>query len=217
MSRLFPVMLDLRGWPCAVLGGGPMAEEKVRLFEGSGARLVWIAEEAGGALAAMAAEGRLEWRRKKPEPADLAGFRLAISALGDPEANRTMAEAAERLGVLFNAADDPAHCRFLLPSVHRQGDVVIAVSTSGKCPALAVRIREQCARIFDQAYAQFLEIADELRPRIRESVPSFSARKKLWYRLADSEALGLLRRGDRAGARQEMDRLVESAAKEAVR
>jgi len=216
MSRLFPAMLDLRGWPCAVLGSGPMAEEKVRLFEDTGARLVLIAEEADSELSAMAAQGLLEWRRKKPEPADLAGFRLAISALGDPEANRAMAAAAERLGVLFNAADDPGHCRFLLPSVHRQGDLLIAVSTSGKCPALAVRVREQCERIFDKAYADFLEIADEFRRKIRQSVPSFSARRQLWYRLADSEALGLLRRGDRAGARQALEQLVESAVKEAV-
>ena len=217
MNRLFPVMLDLRGWPCAVLGGGAMAAEKVRLFEGSGARLVLIAEEAAGELAAEAAQGRLEWRRKKPEPADLAGFRLAISALGDPAANRAMAEAAERLGVLFNAADDPAHCRFLLPSVHRQGDLVIAVSTSGKCPALAVRVREQCARMFDEAYADFLEIADAFRHKIRESIHSFPARRELWYRMADSEALDLLRRGDLEGAKQALERLAESAAKEAAR
>lgn len=211
MSALFPLMLDLRGWRCAVLGGGEMAEAKVRLFEGTGARVVLIAEEATAALQQLAAAGALEWRRRAPGPLELAEFRLVISTLADPAANAAFAQAAERAGVLFNAADDPANCRFFLPSVHRQGDLVIAVSTSGKCPALAVRIREKCMDLFDRAYADFLEMAGELRPKIAAAVQHFPERRRLWYRIVDSAALGLLRAGRRTEARRLAEELIEAA------
>ncbi|MGC8758666.1 MAG: precorrin-2 dehydrogenase/sirohydrochlorin ferrochelatase family protein [Bryobacteraceae bacterium] len=216
MNSLFPVMLDLRGWPCAVLGGGPMAEEKVRLLEETGARLVLISEEATPTLRARAGEGALEWRRRRPVPEDVRGFRLVISALGDPAANAAFAEAAEVAGVLFNAADDPPRCRFLLPSVHRQGSLVIAVSTGGKCPALAVRIREKLADLFDQAYADFLDLAAEFRPSISSQIRDFAARKKLWYRIADSPALELLRRGRRSEARTVIEKLIFSQKENAA-
>lgn len=214
MSALFPVMLDLRGWPCAVLGGNAMAEEKVRLFEGTGARLVLIAEEATPALRQLAAHGAIEWRQRHPRPEDLAEFRLAISAVASREDNAAFAEAAERAGVLFNAADDPAHCRFLLPSVHRQGALVLAVSSSGRCPALAVRIRQRLASIFDAAYAEFLELCEEWRPRISGRIADFSRRRQLWYSLVDSQAIPLLREGRREEARRLAEVLIEAAEKE---
>lgn len=216
MSALFPLMLDLHGWPCAVLGGGTMAEEKVRLLENTGARLVLIAEQASGTLQQLAASGALEWRRRTPVPADVAEFRLVISTLADRATNAALAEAAARAGVLFNAADDPEHCRFYLPSVHRQGDLVIAVSTSGKCPALAVRIRQECARVFDRAYADFLAMAGELRPRVAEMIRDFGVRRRLWYRIVDSAALDLLRAGRPAEARRVAEDLIAAAAEREV-
>ncbi len=213
MSALFPVMLDLRGWPCAVLGGGPMAEEKVRVLLAADARITVIAPELAPELHSLAAEGRIAWIARAPQPEDLRRFRLAISAL-DRARNALFAEAAERERVLFNAADDPAHCRFLLPSVHRQGDLLIAVSTSGKCPALAVRLRERFQREFGPHYATFLELAGSLRGRIARAVPGFEARRALWYRVADSPALELLRQGREDDARAAMEAIVSEAAKE---
>lgn len=214
MSALFPVMLDLRGWPCAVLGGGAMAEEKVRTLLAAEAQITVIAETLVAPLEELAALGRIAWRAERPRPAHLADFRLAISALGDGGCNAELAAEAERLGVLFNAADDPAHCRFLLPSVHRQGDLVIAVSTAGKCPALAVRLRERFQREFGPHYGQFLELCGALREHISRALPDFGARRRLWYRLVDSAALALLREGRPQEARATMERLVEGARKE---
>ncbi len=213
MSALFPVMLDLRGWPCAVLGGGPMAEEKVRVLLAADAHLTVIAPELAPGLEPLAAEGRIAWIARAPQPEDLRRFRLAISAL-DHASNARFAEAAERERVLFNAADDPSHCRFLLPSVHRQGDLLIAVSTSGKCPALAVRLRERFQREFGPHYARFLELAASLRGRIARAIPDFRARRALWYRLADSTALELLRQGREDDARAAMEAIMSEAMKE---
>jgi siroheme synthase-like protein len=214
MSALFPVMLDLRGWPCAVLGGGAMAEEKVRNLLAAEAQITLIAETVIAPLEELAALGRIAWRAERPCKEHLAQFRLAISALGGGGINAELAAEAERLGVLFNAADDPAHCRFLLPSVHRQGDLVIAVSTAGKCPALAVRLRERFQREFGPHYGQFLSLCGSFREQIARVFPEFGARRRLWYRLVDSPALALLRDGRPQEARAALEGLIEGARKE---
>lgn len=214
MNTLLPLMLDLRGWPCAVLGGSAMAEEKVLTLLAAEADITVIAPSLTPALHELADAGRIEWLERDPGPEHLQGFRLAISALMDSARNAQLAREAERLGVLFNAADDPPHCRFILPSVHRQGGLLIAVSTSGRCPALAVRLRERLAAEFGPHYAKFLDMASELRRRMASTVPDFSTRRRLWYRIVDSSALALLRDGRDAEARAEVEAILSGTRKE---
>ncbi len=214
MNALLPLMLDLRGWRCAVLGGKAMAEEKVRTLLAAEAAITVISSSLTPALHDLANAGRIEWLERDPRPDDLRGFRLVISALMDSSRNAGFQREAERLAVLFNAADDPAHCRFILPSVHRQGDLLIAVSTSGRCPALAVRLRERFAAEFGPPYAKFLELAAELRRRLSAAVPDFAARRRIWYRIVDSHALELLRAGREADARAEVEAILTTTQKE---
>ncbi len=214
MSALLPLMLDLRGWRSAVLGGNAMAEEKVRTLLAAEAAITVIASSLTPALHELANAGRIEWVDRDPRPEHLQGFRLAISALMDAGRNAALAREAERLGVLFNAADDPARCRFLLPSVHRQGDLLIAVSTSGRCPALAVRLKERFAAEFGPHYAKFLDLAAELRRRLAAAVPDFATRRSLRYRIVDSPVLELLRAGRESDARAELEAILGETRKE---
>lgn len=217
MSALFPVMLDLRGWPCVVFGGGAMAEEKVRALLAAEAQVTVIAGELTPELEALAGLHRIAWLAEEPRPAHLAGFRLAISALGSSEANAALASEAERQRVLFNAADDPPYCRFQMPAVHRQGDLLIAISTHGRCPALAARLRERFALEFGAHYAEFLSLCAEIRERIRRSIPDFASRRALWRRLVDSPVIEELRAGRTEEARAAAERLLaEAGAREAA-
>jgi siroheme synthase-like protein len=181
MQHPFPVFLNLTGRPCVVFGSGPMAAEKVAAMEAAGALVRSVVET--------------------PQPADLAGAFLAVSTWMNPGINRTLFEEAGKRGVLFNALDDPPHCGFYFPAVHRQGALVVALSTSGQCPALAVRLKEKLAAWIGPEYGQFLSLAAAVRARIRQSGLSFAERRRIWYRVVDSPALDLLRadRRDEAG------------------
>jgi siroheme synthase-like protein len=167
MSWTYPVFLDLRGKQVLVIGEGPLAEEKIRGLVRAGALVVTM--------------NAAEWT-----PESLDGVFLMVSATGDRAFNATVFEEAERRGVLCNSLDDPPHCRFIYPSIHRQGDLTIAVSTNGKCPAIAVRIREQLEQQYGPEYADFLEMAGALRKRIAEQIPDFGERRAFWYDLVDS-------------------------------
>src|SRR5256884_2908346 len=115
---------------------------------------------------------------------------------------------AEREGVLLNAVDDLDHCSFIAPAIHREGDITVAVSTSGKSPALAARLRQRVARLIGPAEARLCELLGELRPEVAARVPDTRARTTLWYRIVDSDVIEFVRRGDLEGARERIDELV---------
>lgn len=107
--------------------------------------------------------------------------------------------------MLVNVVDDVPLCDFIAPSVIRQGDLTVAISTSGKAPALAVRIRESLEEKFGPEYARFLELAGAIRQSLAEKNPDFNTRRTLWYRLVDSDILDLLRAGDEDAAYQKIE------------
>jgi len=201
--RYYPVLLDLRGRRAVVAGGGPIAEGKVVPLVDGGAAVTVVAPDLTPGLAALAREGRLTHVARPYAPGDLDDAYLAIAATDDPEVNHAVHAEAEAKGVLINVVDDPPYCGFILPSILRRGDLVVAVSTSGNAPALAVRVRERLERELGDEYARFLALAGSIRTPLAERYPDFQIRKRLWYRLVDSDVLALLRSGDevRAGER----------------
>src|SRR5205823_1957899 len=136
-----------------------------------------------------------------------------IAATDDRAANRAVWAEAEARGVLLNAVDDLPHCSFIAPAIHRQGDVAVAVSTGGKSPALAVRLRERIGRLIGPEYATLLELLGELRAELARRVADTRIRTRLRYRIVDSDAIALVRRGDVAGARRRLEQLVQAAGR----
>lgn len=198
----YPVFLDLAGRGCVVIGGGPAAEDKVHGLLASGAAVTVVAEEVTRGLAALAAAGRIDRHRRGFAAGDLAGARLAVVCAQPPEVVSAVWEESRRLGVLVNTIDDVAHCDFIAPAVVRRGDLQIAVSTGGRAPALAVRLREKLERELGEEHARFLEMAGAVRSALAERRPDFAERRDLWYRLVDSDVLDLLRRGEDGAAAQ---------------
>ena len=205
MAFSFPVFLDLAGKAVLVAGGGPMAEEKVLALLETGAKITLMAQEVTAKLAALASAERIDWVRTPYADGEMLGYALVISAL-DRAANARLFREAESRGILFNAVDDPKHCRFIFASTHRSGDLTLAISTNGHAPALAVRLRERLAGEIGPEYGEFLELAEKIRPAIGAQIGEFTRRKALWYRLIDSPALALLR----AGRKREAESLLKN-------
>jgi uroporphyrin-III C-methyltransferase / precorrin-2 dehydrogenase / sirohydrochlorin ferrochelatase len=202
----YPVLLDLRGRRAVVVGGGAVAEAKVGPLLDAGAAVTLVAPTLTPGLALRAREAGLAHVARAYVAGDLEGAHLAIAATDDPDVNHAVHAEAEARGVLINVVDDPPYCGFILPSILRRGDLVVAVSTSGNAPALAVRIRERIERELGEEYARFLVLAGSLRKPLAEKYPDFQVRKRLWYRLVDSDVLALLRAGDESRA---LERITE--------
>jgi siroheme synthase-like protein len=173
----YPVMLDLTGRPCLVVGGGAVAERKVEGLLAVGARVTVVSPWLSDGLLASATEGRLHWTPRRYRPSDVAGFRLVIVATDEPGITLDVAREARECGAWVNCADDPAHCDFTLPSVLRRGALTVSVSTGGGSPALARLVREELEGLLPPDYADLAAIVAEVRRslRARDAAPPWDA------------------------------------------
>ncbi len=146
MPRYYPVYLDVQGRRCAVFGGNSEAERKVNYLLESGADVMFHApaSHTTGGLKAMAAAGKVAWRKRAYRKGDLEGAWLAIVAdTTDPDRNELVFREARERNVVLNVMDVPHLCTFIAPAVVQRKDVTVAVSTGGASPALARRLREE--------------------------------------------------------------------------
>jgi siroheme synthase-like protein len=211
MAWNFPVCLNLEGRRCLVIGSGWSTPEKVRGLLSAGAQVTVLAQEAAGEIETLAASSAIRWERREYRTGDLQGFFLAVATHEDRSRNEAPWRESIARNMLFNAVDDPLRCGFTYPAIHRQGDITIAVSTNGKCPALGVRLRRKIERDVGPEYAAMAQMLGELRAEIAARIPEFGRRKELWGRLVDSDCLERIRRGDAEGARAELRALVGQA------
>jgi precorrin-2 dehydrogenase / sirohydrochlorin ferrochelatase len=164
MSKpLFPIFLKLEARKCVIVGGGMIAEQKLSSLLEAGALVTVISPAATATIERYAREGLITWSNKVFEPVDLEGALLVIAATAHREIDEAIYREAERRGVLCNAVDDPPRCQFYYPSVIRRGDLQIAISTNGKSPALAQRLRKELEITFDATYEYWLEWLGRVR------------------------------------------------------
>src|SRR6266568_4932254 len=156
VANLFPLFLKLDGRKCVVVGGGKIAESKLDLLLASGANVRVVAPEATERIRELDHAGRLHWDPFRFAAKDLDDALLTIAATGNTAVNELVFRAATDRGVLCNAVDDPERCDFYYPAVVHRGDLQIAISTSGKSPALAQRIRVELEQRFDEGYSEWL-------------------------------------------------------------
>ncbi len=196
----YPVYLSLSGRHCFVIGGCAMAEEKVRGLLAADAKVTVVAPEVTPGLAELAMQGRIGLVDRRYRRGDLRTAFLVV-VVGQPSAvTDGVWEETRGKNVLVNTLDDVAHCDFIAPAIVRRGDLAVAISTGGKAPALAVRLRQRLEAELGEEHARFLEIAGELRAPLARRWPDFETRRTLWYRLVDSDVLHLLRRGHESAA-----------------
>ncbi len=165
----YPVVLVVAGRPALVVGGGPVAARKVAGLARCGARVTVVARAPGADLEAVAARwpGQVQVDRRAYRPGEAAGYRLVVTATGVPDVDGAVAADAEAAGVWVNSADDVAHCTFLLPSVHRDGPVTVAVSTAGTSPALAAWLRRRLARMAGPSLGALARFLGESRAALQ--------------------------------------------------
>jgi len=200
MASFYPVALNLTHRRCLVVGGGAEALAKARGLLEAGAEVHVVSPSPAPELAALSEEPRLTLSLRPYQAADLAGVILAFGCDDDPAVNEALAEDARRSGVLLNVVDQPALCDFIMPAVLRQGSLTVAITTDGKSPALASRLKAQLAAELGPAYSEFLDLLGALRPFVKKSGLDRCQRAALFARLVRSPALERLQAGDRTGA-----------------
>jgi precorrin-2 dehydrogenase / sirohydrochlorin ferrochelatase len=188
MSTLFPLFLKLEGRTCLVVGGGPIAQGKITGLLETGARIRVVAIQATPAIAEWARYGQIELELRPFSIADLNQVFLVVVATSDAELNESIYYEAAGRGVLCNVVDVPRLCDFYYPAVVQRGDLQIAISTNGKSPALASRLRQQLEQEFGPAYADWVAKLGETRKLLMASELDPERKRELLLSLASRDA-----------------------------
>lgn len=183
----FPMFVDLRGKKCVVIGAGEIAAGKVDGLARCGAEITVVSPRAVPYIEDSARGGKLTWLRRAFRAEDVEGAFLAVAATASRRVNAAVFRACRERGVLCNAVDDPAHCDFIYGAVVRRGALQIAVSTGGRSPALAGRIRRELeARLGPEWEAMLNSLGEERERILRAKRPGVSRTRMLHAAAADA-------------------------------
>ena len=145
--RYYPLFLDVRGKPVLVAGAGKVALRKAKGLVEAGARVTVVAPRRAPGFAELP----VRFERRRFRASDLNGALLAFAATDDRRVNRRVAEEAKRRGIPVNVADRAEECDFVVPARIVAGDLVLAISTSGRSPRLAARLRKEIEGLLRRA------------------------------------------------------------------
>lgn len=188
----YPVLLNLKGKKCVVVGGGKVAERKALPLLRSGAEVTVISPECTVRLKEENLKRHIQYISRRYKKGDLKNAFLAIAATDSNETNRKISEDA---ACLVNIVDMPLLCNFIVPSVVRRGPLTIAVSTSGISPSLARTIRKELEGLYGREFVKHLNYIKKMRVKTLREIKDKKKRKRFlkdlaavaWDKLRSSE------------------------------
>jgi precorrin-2 dehydrogenase/sirohydrochlorin ferrochelatase len=211
--HLYPMMANLSGKRCLVVGGGQVAERKIRGLLPTGAEIAVVSPDCTAAIRSWAEEGMIALQSRRFAPEDVKGAAVVIAATDDSAVNFAVWEACEPWQWI-NVVDRPDLCSFHVPSVVERGSLQIAISTGGGNPGLAKKLRRQVEGWIGPEYAEYAAFLGEMRNRVL-ALPLDERRKRIMLeRLLDDRFLQLTREGQRDVRDREADGMIENTALE---
>lgn len=192
----YPIALELTGRPCVVVGGSAIAETKVRTLLEAGAEVTVVAADPAPGLADLGDRGDVVIERRRYRAGDLAGAVLVVSC--DAADHPAVFAEADAGRVLCNAVDDIAHSHFAAPSVVRRGNLVLTISTGGRSPALAKRLRRRLADEYSPEYGVLVDLLGAARASaLATRTCDFTTWAARWEDVlrAEDDLLALIRAG----------------------
>ncbi len=202
MARYFPVFLDLSGRRCLVVGAGGVATAKAAQLLRYGADVTIVAPDATDTVHEWAEAGAVRYLARPFQPDDIQGALLVVASTSDPAVNSAVYAESTARGVLVNVVDIPDLCSFIYGAIVEQGDLQIAVSTSGRSPAYAAHLRVQLQERFGPEYAVYVDILGEAREKARRDLPGLDDQRQSYARLLALDLLDLIRAGHPEEARR---------------
>lgn len=193
MNGYYPVVLQLQGKRCIVIGGGNIAQRKLLGLIEAGANDVWaVSPFFTPKIEALADQGKIRIERREYKEADAREAWLIFAATNDKRVNAAIAADADRFGILVNAADESGSSSFISPSVVRRGDLLLAVTASGASPALSQQIKRELEGLYGPQYEEITMRLRRLRERALSRILDEQDRQTV-LKLAAEEAVQLKR------------------------
>ncbi len=195
----YPMLLNISRKKCVVVGGGRVALRKVKTLLEHGASIEVISPDLCPELIELVEQGQLHIQRRHYQPGDLQKAFIAIAATDNSDINLQVVKEAQSKAVLVNAVDDPDNSDFIVPSYSHRGGITIAVSTAGKSPALARKVRTRLEKELGDEYAALVHLIGEVRTEVRRQ--GIKVTGDDWQEALDLDVMiELLKRGEKERA-----------------
>jgi len=209
----YPVYLNLKERKCLVVGGGKVAERKIRQLLKAQAKVTVVSPSITDGLKRLLRAGRIQHKNRSFSRGDTRGAFLVIAATSDETVNRMVSDESSGL---INAVDMPEYCSFIMPSIIKKGPLSIAISTSGVSPAFARTLREDMESVFPADIAKYLAFLEKKRKTFMKTLPGISGeiarkRNRLFKKLGSREMLLLLRKGGFEQAKKSAENIIRKA------
>lgn len=185
--KYYPLLLDLKGKKCVVVGGGSVAQRKVKSLLKAKARVWIISQDLSDGLRKLKRKKTIFHIKSRYQKKYLNQAFLAIAATSDEEINRRVAYDAQAQGKLTNVVDAPRLSNFIVPSSITRGDLIISISTSGKAPGLSKRIRKDLNKLLIPHYGKFLKTLQAIRNDLKQRCAKPNLRRLLMHCLVNAK------------------------------
>ena len=186
----YPIYLELKDTHAVVIGAGSVAARKAKTLVATGANVKVIARNIEPTFKELCEGLPIEVIQGDYSKEHLQDAFLVIAATNDNALNTQIFQDCQELKTLCNVVDVPHLCNFYVPAVIQRGDLQVAISTNGKCPAYAAHLRRKFQELITEEHGKFLNLLDGVRQLITQQVPS-TKRKKLLTKLADDNSYQL--------------------------
>jgi len=181
----YPVFLNLKDRLVVIIGAGPLALQKAEALYRSEARLKVVAQNSTQALKDFCARNHIEFLDATYEKQQIASSALVIVATNNRPLNERIYHDCHAQGILCNVVDQPDLCDFYVPAVVQRGNLQIAISTDGRCPAYAGRVRAVCEDLFTEQHEEFLTLLQEMRQIILQEYAPAQRRGRMQALISD--------------------------------
>jgi siroheme synthase-like protein len=190
MNKLYPIFLKLKEKKVLIVGGGMIALQKLVSLLNTEAYITVIAPTIIDEVRACRGEfpdiRSIKFIERDYQFGDEKDFCLVIAATNIPELNNSIANRCRDQGILVNSVDQAEYCDFYVPSIIDAGDIKIAISTNGKAPSVAQKIRKDLENIIRVKYLSLVDIIHEFREKVQSKIigeDNVLRRSKLirWY------------------------------------
>ncbi|MCX5807891.1 MAG: bifunctional precorrin-2 dehydrogenase/sirohydrochlorin ferrochelatase [Proteobacteria bacterium] len=175
----YPVFFNIGGKLCIVIGGGTVAEQKVKILLKFNTRIRVISPVMTKNLSVLSQKGKIETISREYRDGDLDGAVLVFAATNKKETNEAIKKEALKGHIPVNVVDDPDLCDFIVPSIVKKESIVIAISTSGTLPLLSKILRKDIGNLVSQDYLTYAEKIGKFRRLLIESIHDKKRRKEI--------------------------------------
>ncbi|MGF7185591.1 precorrin-2 dehydrogenase/sirohydrochlorin ferrochelatase [Desulfitispora alkaliphila] len=206
MTKVYPMHSKLENKPCVVVGGGEVAERKIKKLVSAGAKVTVISPDITTEIEILRSKGKLKVLKRPYAYGDMSNFFLAICATDIKEVNQEAARECDQHNILVNVVDDPDMSSFIVPSALHRGDLTISITTGGASPGLARKIKKDLELNYGPEYEEYINILKMVRVRVMSECNDPSIRKMIFREVLELGVLELIEAGNYTLAKERVNK-----------